>query len=296
MKEFFTSGRLLRKFNATTVALIPKVTGADELSKFRHLSCCSTIYKVIARLLKRRLKLFVPEVVQNNQVGFIKGRYLCENVLLASEMVTGFHKRGPTTRGCLQIDLMKAYDNLNWEFILNILTAFGLPEIFIGWIKECITTTSFSIAFNGELLDCFPRKKGLRQGDPISSLLFVIAMDILSKLLDRGAMGHSFDLHPLGNSPLITHISFADDVLLFFDGTDQSLQGLLDILDSFNMSSGLGINRSKTAVFFDGGRHGPQSNLCSCSWYLSRFLSDSLSGSSSHNKEVKETILSASLG
>lgn len=167
IKEFFTAGRMLRKFNATTVALLPKITGADELSKFRPVSCCSTVYKVIARLLKQRLQLFVSEAVQLNQVGFIKGRLLCENVLLASELVTGFHKRGPTTRGCLQIDLVKAYDNINWEFMLNVLIAFGLPEAFVNWIKECITTPSFSIAFNafnGELLDCFPGKKGFEAG------------------------------------------------------------------------------------------------------------------------------------
>lgn len=97
------------------------------------------------------------------------------------------------------------------------------------------------------------REKGLRQGDPISSLLFVMAMDILSKLLDKGAMNNAFGLHPRGIAPLVTHISFADDVLLFFDGTDQSLQGLLGILEDFNERSGLGINRSKMAVFFDGG-------------------------------------------
>ncbi|XP_013595187.1 PREDICTED: uncharacterized protein LOC106303476 [Brassica oleracea var. oleracea] len=256
VKEFFSSGRMLRKFNATTIALLPKMTGADELSKFRPVSCCSTIYKVVARLLKKRLKIFVSKAVQLNQVGFIKGRFLCENVLLASELVSGFHKRGQTTRGCLQIDLVKAYDNLNWEFMLNILKAFDLPEVFLNWIRECITTTSFSIAFNGELLDCFPGKKGLRQGDPISSLLFVLAMDILSKLLDKGAMDNRFGTHPQGNAPLITHMGFADDVLLFFDGTDQSLQGLLSILENFNKCSGLGINKSKCAVFFDGGDSG----------------------------------------
>ncbi|XP_022553965.2 uncharacterized protein LOC111204050 [Brassica napus] len=81
-------------------------------------------------------------------------------------------------------------------------------------------------------------------------------MDILSKLLDKGAMDNQFGLHPQGNAPLITHISFADDVLLFFDGTDQSLQGLLSILEDFNKCSGLGINKSKCAVFFDGGDSG----------------------------------------
>ena len=202
VKEFFTSGRMLKKFNATTIALIPKITGADELSQFRPVSCCSTVYKVVARLLKRHLKLFMPDAVQHNQVGCIKGRLLCKNVLLASELVTGFHKRGPTTKGCLQIDLMKAYNNLNWDFLFNILHAFDLPEVFIGWIKECITTTSFSISFNGELLKCFPGRKGLRQGDPISSLLFVLAaVDILSKLLDKGDMNHAFSLHPRGITP-----------------------------------------------------------------------------------------------
>lgn len=134
--------------------------------------------------------------------------------------------------------------------MMNILVAFNLMEVFVNWIKECITTTTFSIAFNGELLECFPGKKGLRQGDPISSLLFVMAMDILSKALDRGAVNNVFGLHPRCNGPLITHISFADDVLLFFDGTDRSLQRLLGIMEDFNNCSGLGINKSKTAVFF----------------------------------------------
>lgn len=112
VKEFFTSGRMLHNFNAITIALIPKVISANELSKFRPVSCCSTIFIVIARLLKKRLNLIKPEAVQLNQVGFIKGRLLCENVLLASELVVKFHKRGPNTRGCLQIDLTKAYDNI----------------------------------------------------------------------------------------------------------------------------------------------------------------------------------------
>lgn len=113
VREFFVSGQLLHSFNTTTIALISKIIGADELSKFRHVAFCLTVYKIIDRLLKKRLKLFVSEVAQMNQVRFLKGRYLYENVLLASELVTGFHKWGPTTRGCLQIDLMKAYDNLN---------------------------------------------------------------------------------------------------------------------------------------------------------------------------------------
>jgi len=113
VQAFFTSGFLPRNYNATAITLIPKVPGADKLTQFRPVSCCTTVYKVIARLIKQKLKLFISDAVQGNQVGFVQGRLLCENVLLASELVTNFHSEGVTSRGCLQVDLAKAYDNLD---------------------------------------------------------------------------------------------------------------------------------------------------------------------------------------
>jgi len=78
-------------------------------------------------------------------VGFIKGRLLCENVLLATELVENFQMEGDVTRGCLHIDLSKAYDNVNWEFLFNILSALNMSPAFIGWIKICVSTPSYSI-------------------------------------------------------------------------------------------------------------------------------------------------------
>lgn len=253
VKEFFVSGHLLSKFNATAITLIPKVVGADSLNQFRPVSCCSTVYKIISRIIGNKLKKFIPEAVQGNQVGFIKDRLLCENVLLASELVDGFHLERVPSRGCLQIDLSKAYDNVNWVFIINILRAFHLPQVFIDWIWVCISTTSYSIAFNGELIGFFHGKKGIRQGDPISSHLFALVMDVLAKKLDHGALYGRFIPHPKCKAPLITHLSFADDVLIFFDGSLPSLEGIIQILDEFKVTSGLGINRLKTSLFIDGG-------------------------------------------
>lgn len=172
---------------------------------------------------------------------------------MASELVNNFHAPRVVSRGCLQVDLAKAYDNLNWQFLLNVLHAIDLSEKFIGWLKECFTTPSFSIAVNGELIGYFQGRKGLRQGDPISSLLFVLAMDVLSKKLDNGAINQVFRAHPMCVAPLVTHLSFADDILIFFYGSESSVQGILSILDGFKITSGLGINRDKTTLFIDGG-------------------------------------------
>lgn len=105
IREFFHAGRMLKQFNATTIALIPKVIGADQLSAFRPILLCSTVYKVIARVLKKKLKMCVSDIMQRNQVGFVQDSLLCENVLLASELVKDFHCQGQTTRGCLKIDI-----------------------------------------------------------------------------------------------------------------------------------------------------------------------------------------------
>lgn len=253
VKEFFTGGRILRKFNSTTISLIPKVIGADQLTSFRPISLYSTIYKVMARLLKKKLKVCVSDIVQRNQVGFVQDRLLCENVLLASELVKDFNDQGLTTRGCLKIDISKAYDNLSWNFLFKVLHTIEMPYLFIDWIKECVTTPSYSVVINGELHCFFTGRKGLRQGDPISSLLFVIAMDVLSKMLDKGVINGRFGIHPECDAPLITHLSFADDVLIFFYGAEESLRGILQILEEFRFISGLRINRQKSELLLDGG-------------------------------------------
>lgn len=98
----------------------------------------------------------------------------------------------------------------------------------------------------------FPGKKGLRQGDLISSSLFVLAMGILSKDLDNAARNGVFTPHPQSQDPLITHLSFADDLLIFFDGTNDSLRGLLQVMRDFQYKSGLALNIRKTCVFVDG--------------------------------------------
>lgn len=114
-----------------------------------------------------------------------------------------------------------------------MLEAAEFPPVYLNWVKQCVTSTFFSIPVNGELCDYFKGKRGLRQGDPLSPHIFVIAMEIFAALLASKYAQGSIDFHPLGRDPQISHLAFADDVMLFFDGKASSLQTITSTLYQF---------------------------------------------------------------
>lgn len=234
------------------LSLIPKTVGADALGNFRPISLCNVTYKIISKILARRLQTVTPLMVSNNQSAFVQGRLLVENVLLATEMVQGFNRANISSRGLLKVDLKKVFDSVKWDFILQILRTADFPPVFINWISECLTTTSFSVNVNGELCGFFQGTRGLRQGDPISPSLFVIAMEAFSNLLNSGFETGLIGLHPLGRNPKVTHLAFADDIIIMFDGKGTSLNGIAQSLNQFKLLSGLDMNKDKTDLFLAG--------------------------------------------
>ncbi|KAG7594499.1 Reverse transcriptase zinc-binding domain [Arabidopsis thaliana x Arabidopsis arenosa] len=252
VREFFSSGQMLNQWNATTIVLIPKIPNASATSDFRPISLCNTIYKVISKLLAGRLQALLPSVISNSQSAFIPGRLLAENVLLATELVNGYGRKNVGPRGMLKVDLRKAFDSVNWNFIIATMRALNFPEKFIGWINQCISTPQFSVSVNGHASGYFKSSKGLRQGDPISPYLFVLAMEVFSKLMHSSFAAGFIKHHPKTKELDITHLMFADDVMVFFDGSSMSLQGISDTMDLFASWSGLVMNCEKTQVFTAG--------------------------------------------
>lgn len=200
-------------------------------------------------------------MIAPHQSAFVKGRLLIENVLLATELVQQFNQKNVSTRGVLKVDLRKAFDSLYWDFILNVLQAAQFPPVFISWIQQCITTTSFSINVNGDLCGYFNGTQGVRQGDPISPYLFVIAMEVFGRLLEQKYEAGSIGYHPKGRNPKISHLAFADDVMVFFDSSYASLTELNTTLETFHRLSGLEMNRDKSALYTAGTDESKQENL-----------------------------------
>ena len=250
--KFFNSGQMLKQWNATTLILIPKIPNASSTSDFKPISLCNTMYKVISRLLAGRLQSLLPFFVSNAQSAFLPGRLLAENVLLATELVNGYGRKNIGPRGMLKVDLRKAFDSVKWNFILAILKAINFPDKFISWISQCITTPQFSVSVNGVTSGYFQSSCGLRQGDPISPYLFVLAMEVFSRLMSSSFAAGFIKHHPKTKDLDISHLMFADDVMVFFDGSFSSLCGIAEALDTFASWSGLNMNCEKTQIFTAG--------------------------------------------
>ncbi|KAL4347867.1 hypothetical protein GQ457_17G004070 [Hibiscus cannabinus] len=112
-------------FNSTIITLVLKVANPMKAVDFRSISCCCTVYKCITKLLANRLKQWLPSIILPNQSNFLAGRDLVENVLLVQEIVNGYGRKYKSARCALKIDLRKAFDSLNWEFIFQVLRISG---------------------------------------------------------------------------------------------------------------------------------------------------------------------------
>ncbi|WZZ77741.1 hypothetical protein YC2023_098313 [Brassica napus] len=252
VQSFFIYGFLPTGVNATILSLIPKTESAGTLKEYRPIACCNFLYKVISKILASRLKSILPEAIEANQCAFIKDRLLLENVLLATELVNGYHNRKNSDRCTIKFDISKAFDTVRWSFITDVLRAMGIPDLFVHWINVCISTAAFSVSVNGSLEGFFTSARGIRQGCSLSPYLYVIINNVLSKMLNQEAGTGLFEYHPQCQGVGLTHLSFADDILVFTKGTADSVKGVMLTMEKFAAMSGLHINSSKSSIYASG--------------------------------------------
>ncbi|KAL9666259.1 hypothetical protein QQ045_000585 [Rhodiola kirilowii] len=152
----------------------------------------------------------------------------------------------------MKIDITKAYDMVDWKFLKSILELFGFPVKFVGWIMSCVTTSKFSVLINGGLEGYFSSSRGLRQGDPISPYLFTLVMEVLSRIIGQIRQSNEFEFHPKCARISLSHLMFADDVIIFSKAEVGSLQKIKEALDRFHGWSGLEVNINKSEMYFGG--------------------------------------------
>ncbi|XP_021751015.1 uncharacterized protein LOC110716678 [Chenopodium quinoa] len=178
---------------------------------------------------------------------------MVDNCFLAHEILNEVkhRKKGRRFEAILKVNLSKAYDRVRSDFLMMILKKMGLPEAWIGWIYECISTVSYSVLVNGEPSKFFIPKVGLRQGDPLSPYLFIILMESLSiKFRRLESLGKLQGIRVARRAPSISHLFFADDALFCFKATPEAIRTVKETLNAFCHLSGEVINMQKSSIIF----------------------------------------------
>ncbi|CAL1363270.1 unnamed protein product [Linum trigynum] len=257
--EFFRTGHLLPNFNHTWVTLIPKVPNAETMQQMRPISLCQVPYKIISKILTTRLKEVLPQVIGPYQNGFVKGRLISDNVLLAQEVIQflKIKSQGQEKWMALKLDMEKAYDRVEWEFLFAVMKRLGFTDQWLKWVWECVSTVSFSVLVNGSPHGYFHPQRGLRQGDPLSPLLYAIYTEAFSALLNQAVQSnflHGLKIHR--RCPVVSHLFFADDSYLFLRASIPECQNLLALLSTYQQVSGQKVNLHKSTALFSANVSG----------------------------------------
>jgi hypothetical protein len=251
MNSILQSGKIIKEINHTFICLIPKKPNAVDMIDFRPISLCNVSYKILANLLCNRMKSLMNELISYNQNAFIPGRVITDNSLLAFEMIRGFNRK-KSNNLCLKIDLHKAYDKINRDFIHHMLISMNFPLIFADLIYECITTPTFSVLVEGSPYGFINSSRGIRQGDPLSPYLFAIAMEYLTINLEMEFLkGNLSPIYQI--EPVVTHLIYADDILILTKATVQNATCIKHVFQNLNNITGLELNPKKTTLFLSKG-------------------------------------------
>lgn len=186
IQNVFRTGFLLNELNHTNIAFIPKVENPNLVSHYRPISLCNVSYKILAKILSNRLKAVLDRLISPLQAAFVLGHTIQENSTLTHEIfLTMKHRRTGLGLMSIKEDMERAYDKMEWSFLLTVLHCFGFCEKWIQLIGQYLSSVTYSILLKGSLYGMINPACGLRQGDPLSPFLFILGTDVLSKLISR---------------------------------------------------------------------------------------------------------------
>eukprot|EP00253_Pinus_taeda_P023411 PITA_23411 len=235
--------------NSIFFTLIPKNDNSEDAKGFRPISLCNVIYKIISSLMAKRLKPLLEKLISPEQTGFVEGRQILDGLVVTQEVIHSM-KIKKQKGMMIKLDLLKAYDIINWQYLEEILGSFGFSNRWIKWVLSCISTPNFSILVNGTPSKTFKASRGIRQGNPISPFLFILAAEGLGRYLKQERIADNIKgLRLWGNELPITHQQFVDDIMLFGEPTVREVRNLKMALDLFAEASGMEINKDKSCTF-----------------------------------------------
>lgn len=246
--EFHGSGRIVKGLNASFIVLVPKKSNPTSLDDYRPISLIGCLYKILAKLLANRLRKVIGSVISNTQTAFLSGRQILDGVLALNEAIHDLKERN-RSGFILKADFSKAFDCVSWNYLDSVQEAMGFGQKWRVWIQSCLSSASISVLINGSTTDVFTTSKGLRQGDPLSPFLFLIAAEGLNVLMDSAIALNEFSGVRIGAGVFrLSHLQYADDTILLGEKSWKNIYAAKFILKWFEIISGLSINFNKSKL------------------------------------------------
>nr|GEV22250.1 RNA-directed DNA polymerase, eukaryota, reverse transcriptase zinc-binding domain protein [Tanacetum cinerariifolium] len=246
--EFFQSAFFPKGCNSSFIALIPKIDDAKFVSDFRPISLIGCQYKIIGKVLANRLSTVIGSCVSFEQSAFIKGRNILDGPLVLNEYMAWYRKRIKDLM-VFKVDFKKAFDSLRWDFLDVIMEKLGFGFKWRMWISGCLKNSRASILINGSPTPEFDMFNGLRQGDPMSPFLFILAMKGLHALASKAVSMGLFKGASIGLGNInVSHLLYVDDAIFVGEWSHFNVYNLLCLLRCFYTVSGLKINVHKSKI------------------------------------------------
>ena len=210
------------------------------LENYRPISLTNIDYKIIAFVLSERIKKNIQKLIGKDQSAYLENRFIGNNARLLLDMLE-YTDNEKIAGIMICLDFKKAFDSLNWEFMIKVLEKVNFGEYFINWVKILYKKPKIVVKNNGYLSETIELQKGIRQGCPFSALLFILCVEVMAITIknNNNISGIKID------DKEIKIVQHADDSTLLLDNKDSVVEAINEV-NRFSKVSGLNLNLSKT--------------------------------------------------
>ena len=251
LNQSYCDGELSATQREGLITCIPKPDkDRDFIKNWRPISLLNVVYKIGSACIANRIKTVLPDLINEDQTGFVSGRYMGENIRLIEDLI-GLLEKNNKPGLLLCLDFEKAFDSLDWSFLFRVLRSFGFGDSICKWVESFYRNIKSTVVVNGTPTEWFDITRGCRQGDPLSPYLFVLCAEILAIMIreDKDIKGIMI------NNKEIKISQFADDAQFINEGDRLSFEKSITIIKRFGNASGLFMNEEKTQAIWLGSRN-----------------------------------------
>ncbi|WVZ95111.1 hypothetical protein U9M48_040913 [Paspalum notatum var. saurae] len=251
-EDFHRGSLALNRLNFGNITLIPKVGDANRIQQYRPICLLNVSFKIFTKVATNRLVKVAHKIIRPSQTAFLPGRNIMEGAVVLHETLHELHKK--KLNGVIfKINFEKAYDKVRWDFLQQTMRMKGFSHTWCDWIRSFVQGGNVAINVNGQNGSFFQTMKGLRQGDPLSPILFNVVEDMLAIIINRAKVaGKVNGVIPHLMNDGLSILQYADDTVIFLDHNLEMARNMKALLCVFEKLFGLKINFYKSEIFCFG--------------------------------------------